>query len=85
MTDDAPRAVVARTLKYRDAQEPLLRRLASALVLHWDALPDDVQDLLIDQATLVEDRDDAAHERSDFETFIRKVQTASLSKAVPPG
>jgi hypothetical protein len=79
---DQPLGVMTRTLKYNETQEPLLRRLGSALVLHWDALPDALQDVLIDQATLVEDRDPALHERSDIETFLRKVQTAALTK--PP-
>jgi hypothetical protein len=73
---------VRRTLKYREAQEHLLRRLGGALVLQWDALPDDLQDLLIDQAAMVEDRDERAVATRDIESFIRTVKTAALSK--PP-
>ena len=73
-------AVVQKTLKYRDTQEHLLRRLGSALVLQWDHLPDDLQDLIIDQAAIVDDRDDAPHSESEIESFIRNAKTAALAK-----
>lgn len=79
----APR-VVSRTLKYREAQEHLLRRLGGALVLQWDALPDELQDLLIDQAAAVEDRDERTADARDIENFIRGVKTVALSKALAP-
>jgi hypothetical protein len=75
--------VVARTLEYREAQEHLLRRLGGALVLQWDALPDDLQDLLIDQAAAVEDRDERDVGVHEIEAFVRTVKTAALSKAAP--
>jgi hypothetical protein len=77
-----PPQVVQKTVKYRENQEHLLRRLGGALVLQWDALPDDLQDLLIDQAAIVDDRDDAAHESSDIENFIRGARVSALAK--PP-
>jgi hypothetical protein len=79
-----PPAVMALTLKYKDAQEHLLRRLGQAVVLHWDELPDDLQDLLIDQASVVQDRDEGVHEATDIETFIRSVKTSALPKDAPP-
>jgi len=82
MTDfNAPRPprVMALTLKYRENQEHLLRRLGQAIVLQWDELPDAMQDLLIDQAAVVEDHSDGAHEPNDFETFIRSVRTTALA------
>jgi hypothetical protein len=80
-----PPAVVPRTLKYKEAQEHLLRRLGSALVLQWDALPDALQDLIIDQAVAVEDRDPQALEANDVENFIRTAKTSALSaKAAAP-
>ena len=72
-------APVAKTLRYSEACEHLLRRLGSALVLQWDELPDALQDLLIDQAVLVEDRDEADHAREDIERFLRTVRSAPLS------
>ncbi len=57
-----PPKVMALSLKYKETQEHLVRRLGQALVLHWDELPDDLQDVLIDQAVVVEDRDEAPHE-----------------------
>lgn len=79
-----PPKVMALTLKYKDAQEHLLRRLGQAVVLHWDELPDALQDLLIDQAVVVQDRDGGRHEPADIETFIRSVRTAALPKETPP-
>jgi len=76
--------VVAKTLKYREHEEHLLRRIASAIVLHWDQLPDDLQDLIIDQAAAVEDRDPAPHEARDIEAFVRNVRTAAVGKTATP-
>ncbi len=75
-----PPAAKAQTLKYNEADEHLLRRLGQALVLQWDELSDDLQDVLIDQAAGVADRDEAAHGAEEIERFIRGVKT----KAVPP-
>jgi hypothetical protein len=79
-----PPQVMALTLKYREADEHLLRRLGQAVVLHWDELPDALQDLLIDQAAVVVDRDEAAHQSDDIEGFIRGVKTTALPKETPP-
>jgi hypothetical protein len=76
--------VVSKTLKYNAQQEHLLRRIASALVLHWDELSDELQDIIIDQAAIVEDRDESAsHEARDIENFVRRAKVASLSKPLP--
>ncbi|HJS80274.1 MAG TPA: hypothetical protein VJ748_06585 [Vitreimonas sp.] len=72
-----------KTVKYRPAQEHLLRRLGEALVVQWDALPDELQDLLIDQAAVVDDREDAPHATSDIESFIRTVKVISIAKGAP--
>lgn len=75
-----PPAVVDKTLKYREPDEHLLRRLGSALVLQWDALPETLQDLIVDQAATVDDRDPAPHEADDIEQFIRDVKVSALAK-----
>lgn len=72
--------VIGKTLKYKLEQEHLLRRLASALVLQWDELPDALQDLMIDQAALVEDREGGASEARDIENFVRGAKTCALTK-----
>jgi hypothetical protein len=78
--NSGPRAPAAQkiTLKYRDADEHMLRRLGQALVLQWDELPDGLQDVLIDQASMVEDRDEAAHDAGVIENFIRSVKSKAL-------
>jgi hypothetical protein len=80
---EAPRPPQAMgvTLKVKDAQEHLLRRLGQAVVLQWEELPHGLQDVLIDQAVLVTDRDAAS--QSEIETFIRGVRSVPLAK-VPP-
>lgn len=75
-----PPQVVAKTVKYRADQEHVLRRLGGALVLQWDALPEDLQDLIVDQAAIVDDREDAPHESGDIENFIRSAKVTALAK-----
>ena len=69
---------MALTLKYQDSDEHLLRRLGQALVLQWDELPDTLQDVLIDQAAIVADREDAPHDATEFERFFRSVKTKAV-------
>ncbi|MET0546097.1 MAG: hypothetical protein ABWZ40_07290 [Caulobacterales bacterium] len=76
--------VIHKTLKYNASQEHFLRRLGSALVMQWDEVPNDVQDLIIDQAGIVDDRDEAAPTRADFEGFLRGVKTTALQKKPAP-
>ena len=76
-----PPRVLARTLKYRDAEEHLLRRLGAAMVLHWDELSDTLQDLLIDQAAAVTDRD--AAEPGAIENFIRTAKSVTVAAPKP--
>jgi hypothetical protein len=71
----------SKTVRYRPEQEHLLRRLGEALVVQWDALPDELQDLLIDQAVLVDDREDAPHATADIEGFIRGAKVVQIAKA----
>ena len=73
-----PPMAMALTLKYAEADEHLLRRLGQALVLQWDELPDELQDVLIDQAAAVADRDEAAHGAGEIERFIRNVKTKAV-------
>lgn len=73
-----PRAQ-AVTLRLKEKHEPLLRRLGQAMVLHWDELPPELQDVLIDQAVLVDDREAAT--QSEIETFVRSVKSKPLAKA----
>ena len=75
-----PPQAVAKTVKYRAEQEHILRRLGGALVLQWDALPDELQDLIVDQAAMVDDREDAPHDAGDIENFIRGAKTVALAK-----
>jgi hypothetical protein len=77
---EVPPQVVSRTLRYGDAQEPLLRRLGQAVVLQWDALSDEMQDLLIDQAVAVDDRDAAPVSADDVVDFVRNVKTMTPAK-----
>ena len=74
----SPAAPIAKTLKYSASSEHLLRRIGSALVLQWDVLSDELQDLLLDQAVLVDDRDEAAHTLEDIQQFIRTAKVAPL-------
>lgn len=77
-------AVIQKSLKYREKDEHLVRRLGAALVLQWDQLSDAMQDLIIDQAAAVDDRDPAPHEASDIEGFVRNVKTVAVAKTPAP-
>lgn len=77
----APPMPIARTLQYGEATEHFVRRLGSALVLQWDALPDNLQDLIIDQAAIVEDRSDRGHTPGDIEDFLRRAKSVALDSA----
>lgn len=76
-----PPQAMAVTLKVKDVQEHLLRRLGQAVVLQWEELPHGLQDVLIDQAVLVTDRDTAS--QSEIETFIRAVRSVPIAKVQP--
>jgi hypothetical protein len=71
--DAAPKPITAKTLQYKDAQEALVRRMGAALIVLWDEAPDDLQDRLLDQAALMEDRDGPVT-AADFEVFLRRVK-----------
>jgi len=72
-----PPAAFAVTLKIKDNQEHLLRRLGQAVVLQWEELPDGLQDVLIDQAVMVTDREPAS--QGEIETFIRAVKSVPVT------
>jgi hypothetical protein len=74
---DMPAIVVAKTLRHRARDEQLVIGLGTALILHWDTVPDSIQDLLIDQAALVLDDIGVTAAQPELETLIR------LAKAVP--
>ncbi|MBL8544479.1 MAG: hypothetical protein JNJ63_11795 [Hyphomonadaceae bacterium] len=80
MIEQPPRPI-PKTVRCKLTDEHLLRRLGSALVVQWDALPDALQDLIIDQAALVEDREDGPHTAMDVENFVRNAKLMALSKA----
>ena len=68
---------MALTLKLKNGQEHLLRRLGQALVLQWEEIAPELQDVLIDQALIVEDREPAT--QSEVETFVRTVRSVSVA------
>jgi hypothetical protein len=74
-----PTGAIAKTLKLRPAEERLALGLGSALVLHWDRMPDVIQDLLIDQAAIVLDDAGLPNAQPDLETLIRTAKVAPLA------
>jgi hypothetical protein len=38
------------SIHYEEGEEHFLRRLGGAVIVHWDSIPADLQDLLIEQA-----------------------------------
>ena len=74
-----PPKALALTLKVKPEQEHLLRRLGQALVLQWEELAPELQDALLDQAVMVDDREAAT--QSQIENFVRNVK--SMAAAAP--
>ncbi len=83
MIEQEPRPI-PKTVRCKQTDEHVLRRLGNALIVQWDALPDALQDLIIDQAALVEDREQGPHAAADIENFIRNVKLMALTKAANP-
>lgn len=67
------------TLKLKDVQMHMVRRLGQALVLHWEELSPELQDVLIDQAVIVADAEPTS--QSALETFIRSVRSVAVSSS----
>ena len=42
--------IARQVIEYERKEEHFLRRLGGALLIHWDSVPTDVQELLIQQA-----------------------------------
>jgi hypothetical protein len=78
-TPKRPPTTMSLTLKVKDGQMHLLRRLGQAMVLHWEELPPNLQDVLIDQAVIVDDI--ASTTQSEVETFIRSVRSVAVARA----
>ena len=75
--ESRPAKAMMLTLKVKDAQEHMLRRLGQALVLQWEELPYGLQEVLIDQAVIVTDREPTS--QSEIETFIRSVKSVAIA------
>jgi hypothetical protein len=73
-----PATVVRKTVKYSVDQEHFLRRISSGILIHWDSLPSDLQDLIIDQALVVDDRHAHRPTTLEIENFIRTVKLTKL-------
>lgn len=63
--------IVPRVIPYSDDQEHILRRLGGAVVVQWNALPTEVQDLILMQAPLIYDRDECSQVYQDIDAFIQ--------------
>jgi hypothetical protein len=76
-------APVAKVLALTPTQDDLVRQLGGAIVLQWDALPDALQDLLIDQAAIGPNGEDARFTPALIENFIRKAKTKVVRQLQP--
>ncbi len=87
MIPSGPPKVSDKTVRYHATQEHFLRRISSGVLIHWDSLPSDLQDLIIDQAAIVDDRHTEIPTTLDIENFIRTVKLTKRqpAKAEPAG
>jgi len=66
--------IKGRFIRYTEDEEHILRRLGGAVVVQWDALPEDIRERLINQATNMSDRYQTVQLRQQIEMFIEKRQ-----------
>jgi hypothetical protein len=64
--------VKGRHLKYDPSDEGLVRRLGSALVMHWDMLSEIQQKAFLLQAVMTGDRDETVQLEQQLKLFIEK-------------
>ncbi|RYG31893.1 MAG: hypothetical protein EON93_12175 [Burkholderiales bacterium] len=59
-------------IDYAEDEEHILRRLGGAVVALFDTLPEDIQELLVEQATHMIDRHQTVQLKQQIENFIAK-------------
>ena len=64
--------IKARILECPDSDEHLVRRLGKAVVVQWESLPKDAQDLVLKQAALMHDRHRALQLRQKIKAVIEQ-------------
>jgi hypothetical protein len=62
--------VAAMMPNYPEDDEHILRRLGAAVVGQWDALPENIRSLLVEQATFMHDRYQTVQLRQQIDAFI---------------
>lgn len=70
---------IAKTLKVRTEDERMLISLGGALIVHWDTIPDTIQDILIDQAAIGLQVAGSPERQAELETLIRTAKVAPLA------
>jgi hypothetical protein len=70
---------IAKTLKARTADERMLISLGGALIMHWDTIPDAIQDILIDQAAIGLEDAGSPERQAELETLVRTAKLAPLA------
>lgn len=55
---------------YTADEEHLLRRIGTAVALHWRRIPQGTAEMILDQAALVSDREDVVQVREQLEMFL---------------
>ena len=62
--------VQGASIKYNDNDEHLLRRIAGAVIYHWDSLPAEIQKLILEQAPFMLDRNASVQLEPQIRMFI---------------
>lgn len=75
MADDGEGCKIEpRIIPYSEDQEHILRRIGGAVVAQWEALPENVQALILRQAPLIHDRDRSVQLYQQIDAFIQAHQ-----------
>ncbi len=59
-------------INYEESEDHILRRIASAVIYQWDEIPEDVQNLIVNQAPFMLDRYQTVPLSQQIKAFIEK-------------
>lgn len=59
-----------KLIKYNPDEEHFLRKIAGAVIVHWDKLSDELQELLVQQAADMLDRESMVQADFQIKEFI---------------
>lgn len=70
--------------KYPSEDEPYIRRLGSAVLIHWSEIPEEVRAKILTEASTVWDREfNIPQIARKLEAFVKRYQTRQITMVEP--